>query len=356
MGRSSSAADTLLIILGWAGRSHSRIQITAPYATSYRNLWATFIMVAIKESYWAVLSKDYQKSLQIIRGSDEPVISFPLVLEPRISETSKDEVLKEARKLGARPDDIDLHSGIRKLLDTNGGAIHFKNLPLKSAEDFSDFMFALAGTGKYAWTPHEHVGMEVLRRPQAKNVLTANEGPPSHFIGWHNEYAVSPVHPHYLALYCNVKPGSGGETSVSNSNALYDRLKTEAPGFVEGCARKGLVYHIPHNAEQVGGIVGGNGLYKDSAFGPKAGEQLPETEEGRRAMVEAKILDLAQRGGWHKDIDTTNGEEPVWRRRGFEWTWRDNGDLDVIHRVSGCCEHPVTRRPGIFNVRIDRNG
>ncbi|KAF1823293.1 Clavaminate synthase-like protein [Dissoconium aciculare CBS 342.82] len=306
------------------------------------------------EKYWATQAKNYQKKIKVIEGPNEPTITFPLILEPKVPEHSKEAVLEEARKLGAQTGDKDLHSPIRQLLDAHGGAVLFKHLPLKTADDFSDFMHALAGKGEHAWTHHEHVGMEVLRRPQAKNVLTANEGPPSHFIGWHNEYAVSPVHPHYLALYCNVKPGAGGETSVSNSIALYDRLKKDAPGFVEGCASKGLVYHIPHNAEQVSGIVGGNGLYKDSAFGPKAGEQLPETEEGRRAMVEAKIIDLAERGGWHKNIDLANDKEPVWRRRGFDWTWQENGDLDVVHRVSGCREHPVTKQPGIFNALSTR--
>ncbi|KAF2184931.1 Clavaminate synthase-like protein [Zopfia rhizophila CBS 207.26] len=250
-----------------------------------------------------LLPRITKKKIQIIQGSNEPAINFPLILQPSREELSKEAILKEARALGAQPSDKTLKSPIRQLLDANGGAIHLKGLPLKTAEDFSEFMFALAGSGPYAWRPHEHTGMEVLRRPQALNVLTANEGPPSHFIGWHNEYAVSPVHPHYLALFCKVPPAAGGETSVCNSIALYDRLKTDAPSFVEGCGKKGVVYQIPHNADQVGGIVGGNGLYKDSAFGPKGDEKMPGTEEGKRAMVERKILDLAHRGGWHKDIN-----------------------------------------------------
>jgi hypothetical protein len=308
-------------------------------------------MISASE-YWTSVAKPYQKNIQIIEGPDEPFINFPLVLEPTFAEQSKETVLAEARKLGAQPSDDSLQSPIRRLLDANGGAIHFKGLPLKSAEDFSEFMFALAGSGAYGWKPHEHVGMEVLRRPQAKNVLTANEGPPSHFIGWHNEYAVSPAHPHYLALYCKVAPGSGGETSVCNSIAMYDRLKKEVPGFLEGCAKKGLVYQIPHNAEQVGGIVGGNGLYKDSAFGPKSGEKMPDTEEGKREMVEKKIIALAQMGGWHDGIDRSDETLPVWQRRGFNWTWLDNGDLEVVHRVAGTRLHPTQDKPPIFNVSV----
>jgi hypothetical protein len=309
--------------------------------------------MAVKE-YWTAAAKPYQKKIQIISDSNEPAITFPLVLQPAQQELSKEAILEQARALGAKSSDKSLQSPIRQLLDRNGGAIHFKGLPLKTAEDFSEFMFALAGAGDHAWKPHEHTGMEVLRRPQAENVLTANEGPPSHFIGWHNEYAVSPVHPHYLGLFCKVPPGAGGETSVCNTIALYDRLKKEVPGFVEGCGKKGLVYLIPHSLDQVGGIVGGNGLYKDSAFGPKGGEKMPETEEGKRAMVEKKILKLAHAGGWHKDIDQNDESLPVWQRRGFNWTWQENGDLEVIHRVAGTRQHPTLDVPTIFNAMSTR--
>lgn len=304
------------------------------------------------DQFWSCPAKEYQKRIQTIQHSSEPAIDFPLVLQPSCEEVSKEEILRQARALGAQPSDTSLQSPIRQLLDTHGGAIHFKRLPLKTADDFSDFMFALAGSGPHAWTPHEHTGMEVLRRPQALNVLTANEGPPSHFIGWHNEYAVSPVHPHYLALFCKVAPAAGGETSVSNSIALYDRLEKDVPGFIDGCKKMGVVYQIPHNAEQVGGIVGGNGLYKDSAFGPRGDEKMPETEEGKRAMVERKILDLAHRGGWHKDINKDDDTLPVWQRRGFDWSWQDNGDLEVVHRVPGIRQHPTLNKPAIFNVSI----
>lgn len=142
------------------------------------------------------------------------------------------------------------------------------------------------------------------------------------------------MHPHYLILFCNVPPGGGGETSVVSSLALYDRLNKEHPGFIEGCRDKGLVYHIPHTATQVGGIVGGNGLYKASAFGPKDGSAPPDSEEEKRAGVEKRVVELAERGGW-KEGDEKNFSKPHWQRRGFDWTWFDNGDLEVVHRVPG---------------------
>ncbi|CAL8574444.1 hypothetical protein XPA_000404 [Xanthoria parietina] len=304
-------------------------------------------------SFWHPVKTDYQVSFQITEGSDEPSMDFPLVLEPG-EKLNKEDIIQEVAKIAAQPSDMDERSTLRKLLDANGGVIHMKGLALKTADDFSDLLDGLAGQGKHAWVPHEHIGMEVLRRPQARNVLTTNEGPPSHFIGWHNEYAVSPAHPTYLVLFCQTPPGSGGETSVVNTLALYDRLKKEVPGFVEGCSTKGLVYQIPHNLTQVSGIVGGNGLFKESAFGPKNGAKLPETEEGKRKFVESRIIDLAKRGGWHENIDQSDESLPVWQRKGFTWTWLDNGDLEVVHRVAGVRQHPTFKKPSIFNAMSTR--
>ncbi|KAM3539827.1 hypothetical protein ARSEF1564_007268 [Beauveria bassiana] len=306
------------------------------------------------ESYWTPVEKEYQKQLKIVDATNEPEICFPLVLQPHTQAKSKEEVLQQIGYIAAQPTDTNEQSQLRKLLDANGGVVHLKGLPLKTPEDFSDFLVAMAGKGEHAWKPHVDVGMEVLRRPRAKHVLTTNEGPPSHFIGWHNEYAVSPFHPGYLVLFCEVPPGKGGETSVCSSLALFDRLKKEVPGFVEGCASKGLVYLIPHTATQVGGIVGGNGLYKASAFGPTDGSAPPDSETEKRKGVERRIIELAERGGWHAGIDQKDESIPVWQRRGFNWTWQDNGDLEVVHRVPGVRMHPTQNKAAIFNAMSTR--
>ncbi|KAB8068846.1 hypothetical protein BDV29DRAFT_162001 [Aspergillus leporis] len=301
--------------------------------------------------FWQVKNAPYQKELQIIEGLTEPKIQFPLVVTPK-GLTDKETLTKEINLLAAQ-EGRNEPSTIRRLLDANGGAIHFKGLPLEDPQDFSNFLTALAGKGEKAWSPHVHVGMEVLRRPLAKNVMTTNEGPPTHFIGWHNEYAVSPVHPGYLILFCQTPPGSGGETNIVSSLALYDRLKKVVPEFVEKCGTKGLVYQIPHTATQVGGIVGGNGLYKENAFGPMNGDHAKLTEEEKRRGVEERILDLAQRGGWSPET-AKDKSLPDWQRRGFDWSWSDNGDLEVIHRVPGTRLHPTQKLGSIFNAMSTR--
>ena len=125
-------------------------------------------------SFWSVSKKDYQVPLKVIDEPNEPTVDFPLVLETH-QKHSKEEIINEVAKLAAQPTDKDEQTPLRKLLDTNGGVVHMKGLNLKTADDFSEFLDGLAGKGPHAWVPHEHVGMEVLRRPQARNVLTTNE-------------------------------------------------------------------------------------------------------------------------------------------------------------------------------------
>lgn len=130
-------------------------------------------MVGVK-NIWLTGEADYQKPLQVIEGPDEPTITFPMIMKPRETIDMKT-ALEEISRLAAQPTDINEQSTIRKLLDANGGAINLKNMPMRTVHDFSDFLGALAGKGDHAWYPHTDVGMEVLRKPLAKYVLTTNE-------------------------------------------------------------------------------------------------------------------------------------------------------------------------------------
>ncbi|KAF8534750.1 hypothetical protein BDD12DRAFT_716791, partial [Trichophaea hybrida] len=256
--------------------------------------------------------------------------------------------------LAAQPSDINNRSNLRKLLDANGGAINFKRMPLRSAQDFSDFVQALAGKGDHSWVPHQDKGMQVLRKPRAKYVVTTNEGPPTHVIMWHNEYTVSPSYPAYVIFFYLTPPASGGETPIVSSVALYDRLEKDVPEFLEGCKSKGLSYTISHTASQVDGTVGGNGVYKTSAFGPIDGTSIDSlSEEEKRRGVERRIQDLAEIGGWHEESQN-DANLPNWQRRGFDWNLRDDGGVDITHRVPGVRMHPTKRKGTIFNAVATR--
>jgi alpha-ketoglutarate-dependent taurine dioxygenase len=91
---------------------------------------------------------------------------------------------------------------IRNLL-TNHGAIHFKDLGLQTAEEFSRF------AQSFGWTPHEDIGNPVRRTVHAFNVATANEGLNTQPVYPHNEFGLSSHYPAYIFLYCLSAPETG---------------------------------------------------------------------------------------------------------------------------------------------------
>ena len=130
---------------------------------------------SLKSGSWETAKTRSQKTIKILDTPDAPEIRFPLVLTPSEPCGTLSDAIERAKTLSPKASDKTQNSNIRKLLDANGGAVHLKSLPLRSAEDFSQFLDALAGEGEDRWVPHEPVGMHVLRKPQAKNVLTVNE-------------------------------------------------------------------------------------------------------------------------------------------------------------------------------------
>lgn len=138
--------------------------------------------ISLGPGSWQIAQTESQKIINIVDEPDAPKIRFPLVLTPSEPSNTLSDAIQRAKILSPKVSAKAESSNIRKLLDANGGAIHLKSLPLRSAEDFSQFLDALAGQGEEKWVPHEPVGMHVLRKPQAKNVLTVNEYllPPNH--------------------------------------------------------------------------------------------------------------------------------------------------------------------------------
>ena len=73
---------------------------------------------------------------------------------------------------------------IQELLERHG-AILLRGIGHPSAQTFSDLVCAAEeGRGSY---PHEQIGLAGKRTPTAKNVWTANEGPPDRRFYQHNE-------------------------------------------------------------------------------------------------------------------------------------------------------------------------
>lgn len=120
--------------------------------------------------------------------------SLPLELVPTKSLTL-DQRISAASQLAA--------SGTIRDLLTNHGAIHFKDLGLKSPDEFSQF------ARSFGWSPHEDIGNPVRRTILAYNVATANEGPNTQPVYPHNEFGLSPHYPAYVFFYCHSAPETG---------------------------------------------------------------------------------------------------------------------------------------------------
>ena len=125
--------------------------------------------------FWNISQTNIQRSIKLADEPDEPSVSFPVVLALSNSSSVLPDVLGGAKELASKTDDEIHQSSIRKLLDENGGAVLLKSLPLRSAQDFLQFLDNLAGEGDHAWFPYDPLAMNVLRQRQAKNVLTVNE-------------------------------------------------------------------------------------------------------------------------------------------------------------------------------------
>lgn len=190
----------------------------------------------------------------------------------------------------------------------HGGALLIRGLPIQTADDYSIIAHA------FGFEAHEEVGRPPVRTVLAKNVKTANEGPPELPIWPHNEYGWSTHNPAWLTFSCLEVPESGGETPVISSIGLASRLQQQAPEFYQQLLSKGVRYVYRYGREQVTSTTGAS-VY--AAYGQhiKAGED----EATIRAKIESEV-----------------------RRHSERFEWHDDGSLSVAHVVPIIREHIPT--------------
>lgn len=117
------------------------------------------------------------------------------------------------------------------------GAVLFRGFPVNSASDFNDVVEA-SGFEEFPY-----VGGAAPRTNVVGRVFTANESPPDQKIPFHHEMAQVPEYPAKLFFFCEVEPGSGGETPIVLSHIVYERMKERYPEFVDKLEEHGLIYN-----------------------------------------------------------------------------------------------------------------
>uniref|UniRef100_A0A2P2MKI7 TauD/TfdA-like domain-containing protein n=1 Tax=Rhizophora mucronata TaxID=61149 RepID=A0A2P2MKI7_RHIMU len=116
------------------------------------------------------------------------------------------------------------------------GAILFRGFPLTTASDFNDVVEA------FDFEELPYIGGAAPRTNIVGRVFTANESPPDQKIPFHHEMAQVPEFPSKLFFFCEVEPGSGGETPIVLSHIVYERMKEKYPDFVARLEEHGLIY------------------------------------------------------------------------------------------------------------------
>ncbi|KAI1382668.1 Clavaminate synthase-like protein [Hypoxylon trugodes] len=209
---------------------------------------------------------------------------FPLALKPADGwSPTLEESIQTIKKLS---ESGELFEKVKK----HGGAVLIRGLPIKTPQDYSDVAHA------FGFAAHEEVGRPPLRTVLAKNVKTANEGPPELPIWPHNEYGWSTINPSWLTFACLHTPDSGGETPITSSIGLATALKKKAPAFVEKLLQKGVKYVYRYGLEDVKSNTGTSVI---GAYGQHV--QPDDGEETRRKKIEQEVKRHSDRFEWHDD-------------------------------------------------------
>ncbi|KAK1144823.1 hypothetical protein N8T08_004836 [Aspergillus melleus] len=199
------------------------------------------------------------------------------------------------------------------------GTLLFRDLPIHSVSDFRKFAHA------FGYRPHEIIGIVVDRPLLAPNVTPANESPKEILIYNHNESPQVPHAPGYIFFYGHrtLGAGRGGETPISSSLELFQRVQQDIPSFAAELAEKGILSTVTYTADAP--YKGGATLRQ--AFGKHILDS--DDEETRRGKIEAQIARYGR------------GEHTT-----FEWT--EDGTLVLTHRLPAIRTQVGTNLPSLF--------
>jgi hypothetical protein len=192
------------------------------------------------------------------------------------------------------------------------GAILFRGFPLKSPEDFDQFVTAFDLPN----FPYKKSLSNAVRVNWTERVFSANEAPANVTIYFHHEMAQTPVFPMQLFFFCQIPAEQGGATPICRSDALYDKLAELCPQFISDCERKGLQYT----------------------------NVMPSFDDAASGMGRS----------WQSTLEAKTQEEAEERLRGlgYSWQWLADGCLKATTPVLPAVRELTGGRKSFFNQLI----
>ena len=192
------------------------------------------------------------------------------------------------------------------------GAIIFKDLPVKTAEDFDQFV----STFNYDTFTYEESLSNAVRINKTNKVFTANEAPREVEIFLHHEMAQTPTYPKNIFFFCKSASETGGETPLCRSDQLYEELLKKDKTLIESFEKFGVIYNsIMSSGDE---LISGQGRSWQKTLGVSS-----------KNDAEAKLSEL-----------------------GYSWNWIEGDNLSVTTKPLKATKELKDGKKSFFNQVI----
>ena len=192
------------------------------------------------------------------------------------------------------------------------GAIIFKDLPVKTAEDFDQFVSSF----NYDTFTYEESLSNAVRINKTNKVFTANEAPREVEIFLHHEMAQTPTYPKNIFFFCKSASETGGETPLCRSDQLYEELLKEDKTLIESFEKFGVIYNsIMSSGDE---LISGQGRSWQKTLG----------------------------------VSTKNDAEAKLSELGYSWDWIEGDNLSVTTKPLKATKELENGKKSFFNQVI----
>ena len=192
------------------------------------------------------------------------------------------------------------------------GAIIFKDIPVKTAEDFDQFV----STFNYETFTYEESLSNAVRINKTDKVFTANEAPREVEIFLHHEMAQTPTYPKNIFFFCKSASETGGETPLCRSDQLYEALLKADKALVESFEKFGVIYNsIMSSGDE---LISGQGRSWQKTLG----------------------------------VSSKNDAEAKLSKLGYSWNWIEDDNLSVTTKTLQATKELGNGQKSFFNQVI----